>query len=338
MNRYNMRQMNVLKYIFLISIIFYRCGKAQDLTQNEEEEPLIDYRAEMRSFVIDMSGYAKAHKPSFNIIPQNGIELITEKENAKGKVYTDYLNAIDGHGQENLFYGYTRNNARTPSNISDYLIEYLKIIQKTNNSIFVIDYCKSDSDIEESIELNLREGFVSYTAPKRDLTAIPEIPASQPRSSESIGSLADAKNFLFFVNYEDYDTKSDVVDAISRTEYDIVFMDLFFSDGSVFGRSLIEDLKIKPNGDRRMVICYMSIGEAEDYRYYWNNLWFNQKPSWLQEENPNWPGNYKVKYWEKEWQDIIYGTENSYLDIILGLNFDGVYLDIIDGFEYFENK
>ena len=53
-------------------------------------------------------------------------------------------------------------------------------------------------------------------------------------------------------------------------------------------------------------------------------------------ENPNWPGNYKVRYWEQSWKDIIYGNDNSYLKKILDAGFDGVYLDIIDAFEYYE--
>ena len=35
---------------------------------------------------------------------------------------------------------------------------------------------------------------------------------------------------------------------------------------------------------------------------------------------------------------IIYGNNNSYLEKILDAGFDGVYLDIIDAFEYFENQ
>ena len=85
-----------------------------------------------------------------------------------------------------------------------------------------------------------------------------------------------------------------------------------------------------------MVICYMSIGEAEDYRYYWQNSWNSNKPSWLRDENPDWAGNYKVAYWDASWQEVIYGNNTSYLKKILDADFDGVYLDIIDAYEYFE--
>ena len=113
-------------------------------------------------------------------------------------------------------------------------------------------------------------------------------------------------------------------------------MDCFFND-DIFSSDEINQLRQKSNGGKRLVISYMSIGEAENYRYYWNDNWLTNPPEWLKEENPDWEGNYKVAYWEKEWQDIIYGNDNSYLKKIVDAGFDGVYLDIIDAFEYFED-
>ena len=56
----------------------------------------------------------------------------------------------------------------------------------------------------------------------------------------------------------------------------------------------------------------------------------------MDRENPDWAGNFKVWYWEAEWQSIIYGSMDSYLGMILDADFDGVYLDIIDAYEYYE--
>ena len=103
-------------------------------------------------------------------------------------------------------------------------------------------------------------------------------------------------------------------------------------------------LKTKKKGSSRLVIAYMSIGEAETYRYYWHKSWDNNgdgradpgAPDWLTEENPDWEGNYKVHYWDPGWQSIIFGNDNSYLKSIIDRGFDGVYLDIIDAFGYFE--
>lgn len=113
-------------------------------------------------------------------------------------------------------------------------------------------------------------------------------------------------------------------------------MDLFFHDDTEFSAAEVDQLKNKANGGKRLVVSYMSIGEAEDYRYYWQSGWTENNPSWLDSENPDWEGNFKVRYWEDEWQNIIFGTQDSYLQKILDANFDGVYLDIIEAYEHFE--
>jgi cysteinyl-tRNA synthetase len=141
---------------------------------------------------------------------------------------------------------------------------------------------------------------------------------------------------LYLINPTNFASKASFISAVTATNYDLVIMDLFFTDGTVFTVSEIQQLKNKANGGKRLVISYMSIGEAENYRYYWQSSWNANKPAWLDAENPDWAGNFKVKYWNTDWQNIIYGNENSYLKKILDAGFDGVYLDIIDAFEYYE--
>ena len=179
------------------------------------------------------------------------------------------------------------------------------------------------------------EDFVSFAAPSRELDVIPA-GAPTHENAQNIVRLSDAQNFLYLLNNEHFESKSTFIDAIANTNYDILITDLFFNDGTAFTTAEVERLKHKANGGKRLVICYMSIGEAEDYRYYWQSEWKRHKPAWLARENPSWPGNYKVRYWDPAWQEIICGSGDSYLNRILAAGFDGVYLDIIDAFEYFE--
>ena len=129
------------------------------------------------------------------------------------------------------------------------------------------------------------------------------------------------------------------LEAIGQTKYDLVIMDYSadLSREARFTPGQIARLKNSPGGERT-VLAYLNIGEAEDYRYYWQPSWGTAPPSWLAAENPDWPGNYKVRYWDPEWQAIIFGSSNSYLGRILAAGFDGVYLDIIEAFEYFEER
>jgi uncharacterized protein (TIGR01370 family) len=86
--------------------------------------------------------------------------------------------------------------------------------------------------------------------------------------------------------------------------------------------------------DNKILLAYLSIGEAEIYRDYWQEGWEVGCPAFLDEENPDWAGNYKVKYWDNEWQEIVFGR----LDQIMERGYDGVYLDIIDACKYYEGE
>ena len=122
---------------------------------------------------------------------------------------------------------------------------------------------------------------------------------------------------------------------IGRTAYDLVIID-YSSDGGEDGEFSREQIGALRNstGGPKIVLAYMSIGEAEDYRFYWRREWQERRPPWLAEENPSWPGNYKVQYWQSDWQSIIF----QYADRLLDAGFEGVYLDIIDAYEYFAER
>ena len=116
-------------------------------------------------------------------------------------------------------------------------------------------------------------------------------------------------------------------DEISHSGFELVVMD-YSKDGSEQGKYSPEEIqKIKDAGI--IPIAYLSIGEAEDYRFYWKEEWNTNPPDWLGKENPEW-GSYAVKYWDKEWKSILH----CYLDKIIEQGFSGVYLDKVDEFEY----
>jgi cysteinyl-tRNA synthetase len=284
------------------------------------------------------------------VIPQNGNELLTLDGKLASQPVLDYMRAIDGIGREDLFYGYTADNRETPPESIRYMLPYLELASENELTVMVIDYCWQRSKIDISYQRNREHGFISFAAPRRDLTVIPAYPNPIfAGHGADVRTLAQARNFLFLINPEAYPDKGRFLSALRRTNYDLIVIDAFV-DGPRGPQWLdaeeIRSLKRKPGGGRRLVICYFSIGEAEDYRYYWERNWDRNRdgqpdagaPQWLAGENPNWKGNYKVRYWDDGWQAILFGSVESYLDQILTRDFDGVYLDIIDAFEYFEQQ
>ena len=323
-----------LNYLLLTLIVFLSAA-----CENGDDHSYPDggnYKQEMRNFVQGISQYAKSLDSKFIVIPQNGNELLTSDGSINGDLATEYLKAIDGVGREDLFYGYESDNTATPAGERDYMLAFLNICTRYGLSVLTTDYCWDHAKMDDSYLKNKEKGLISFAAPARELNVIPDYPAKPyNENSNDITDLSDARNFLYLINPEKFSNKQAFLEAVNETNYDVIIMDLFLNDLE-FSSTEINALKLKKNGGKRLVIAYMSIGEVEDYRYYWKDTWKVGSPSWIVAENPDWKGNYKVKYWEKEWQDVIYGNSNSYLQKIIDADFDGVYLDIIDAYEYFE--
>ena len=299
----------------------------------------MDYREAMREFVEGISSYAKAIDPSFIIIPQNGHELLTVDGTAMGRPAEEYIAAIDGIGREDLFYGYDDDDVRTPREVTAQWLPFMDLARAQGLAVLITDYCERHAYVDDSYARSAERGYISFAADERNLDDIPAYPAGPiGENSDSITSLEDAKNFLYLINPGGFSNRAAFLNAIRDTNYDIVIIDLFDDDGVALSREDINSISVKKDGGRRLVIAYMSIGEAEDYRYYWKPEWKADPPTWLEAENPNWEGNYEVRYWDPDWQRIIYGNDDSYLKRIIDAGFDGVYLDIIDAFEHFESK
>jgi len=129
------------------------------------------------------------------------------------------------------------------------------------------------------------------------------------------------------------------LEAIGESRFDLVVMD-YSADGGAEGEFSAEQIQALKNGPGgpKLVLAYLSIGQAESYRWYWNSSWDSDQdgqpdegaPSWLGPADPDWPDNYWIRYWDPEWQSIVL----AYLDRIVNQGFDGVYLDRIDAYEY----
>ncbi|MDR3211886.1 MAG: endo alpha-1,4 polygalactosaminidase [Planctomycetota bacterium] len=86
--------------------------------------------------------------------------------------------------------------------------------------------------------------------------------------------------------------------------------------------------RIRPadKGNRRC-IGYMSIGEAENGRWFFPAI---ADQSWVLDPNPDWPESYRVDSRSLEWQDLLlFQVAQSILD----QGYDGLFLDNVDNGE-----
>ena len=293
------------------------------------------YRDAMRRLVIELAAHAKGLNPRFAVITQNGNALFEGPVDTPLKAA--YLAAIDGVAQESLRFGDPETGMRTAAATTAYLLPILQHLRAQGKTILTIDYCDRPTQISEIFAANGQEKFISFVAPTQALDGIPLY--SRKRGFFSplpVETLAQARNFLYLINPETYSAKADFIGALRQQDFDLLVIDADFGDGSL-GVADLKELAHKKNGARRLVFAYLSIGEAENYRSYWRPEWNRLRPEWIESENPQWKGDFRVKYWDPAWKFILFGRAASYLDRLVAAGFDGVYLDTVDTFYYFED-
>jgi cysteinyl-tRNA synthetase len=150
------------------------------------------------------------------------------------------------------------------------------------------------------------------------------------------------------------------VDKLAKTHYDMLVLEPTRTDWSSDDKNFdtagmvqkLQNTAASDNEHRKLIIAYIDIGEAEDWRWYWtwSTEWEPNTPrpsDWpdyiLTHDPDGWTGNYPVAYWDVRWKDLVmygdnqnsnpYGNYTSIIDEVLKDGFDGIYLDWVEGFE-----
>ncbi len=183
----------------------------------------------------------------------------------------------------------------------------------------------------------------------RPVKAVPTPPNARPSATAAQPNPAAQAERLRLINAAKswgYQLNGMKVDEAARSPFDLIVADA--TTGHIARRHFLPEevaaLKKKPNGGRRLIVSYLSIGEAEDYRsdYFTAEYMTEDAPDWLLHENPQWKGNRVIKFCDGGWQRTILGDDDgrnvynaidpSPLYRLIELGFDGIYLDRVDAY------
>lgn len=280
----------------------------------------IEEKVEMKKLILKIRNKSPEN---FIIISQNGTNIFFQR---RGVIDKELLEAIDGMAQESLLYGYPEYGNRTPSWDKRTLLKNLRELKRSSKVIMTVNYTDSSYGKWRSRRLAKGDSFLNYCPEEREAVGI--LGDVYYENKDDIRELSQAKNFLYLLNPMEFKSKKEYIDKLFQSKYDLLIIDMYFNDLKLTKED-IKKLKQKPQGGERLVIGYFSIGEAEDYREYWKGRWDKKLPDWIAYENEYWEGNYIVKYWSKEWGNIVETMLNKFIDT----GFDGVFLDTIDTYE-----
>jgi cysteinyl-tRNA synthetase len=188
---------------------------------------------------------------------------------------------------------------------------------------------------------------------------IPAVPAPKPaqRPQQAVkppapDARAERLKRINAVTSWGYQLASLSIETAASSPYGLLVVDATagLESGKPFTRADVERLKRAPDGSRRLVVSYLSVGEAEDYRpdYFSPEYLEEEAPDWLLKENPQWKGNRLIRFCLEGWQKTILGDEQgrnvyastlpSPLYRLIELGFDGVYLDRVDVYAEIEKE
>lgn len=295
------------------------------------------YQNAMINLLGDLSDYAKSQNPDFAMITNGGYKLYMPAHNSSEENLMRLTSTMDGMLIESIFYGWEgKVDRKTPDKISSEMQEAVKDAQEEDLCVFNIEYSNNKKNRAKSAENSRKLDTIWYNAIDMELTRAPELAESRSHD-ENCNKLEDVENFIAVLNPDYYKSRTAYLKALRNTNYDMLFIDTEYA-GKPLTRKEIDSLRTKKDGGKRLVCAYLSVGEAENYRDYWQESWNKNPPPWICEANDEWEGDYKVMYWTKAWRDILFGSKDSCLDRILAAGFDGAYLDVVDAYEYFEEQ
>jgi cysteinyl-tRNA synthetase len=165
------------------------------------------------------------------------------------------------------------------------------------------------------------------TAPAETLPTSSEFSVTSGRQDIQ---LADVNHWLYLI---DVNLEDETVDLIEESDYDMVVLDNIPSEENNTDYPMNSVIRRLHDDDPpKLVIAYIDIGQAEDFRTYWQPAWGVGSPEWIAGSDPDgWEGNYPVAYWYDEWRDLWLG-DGGLMEGILDAGFDGIYLDWVEAY------
>jgi cysteinyl-tRNA synthetase len=302
--------------------------------------PLLDYKRDLKFLVENLSDYARVYNKRFILIPNNALPLISKDGTVTGGPDLDYAASITGIHVDGYNFLATKPDDPVSEATKNDIDAWLKIYKNLSNPVFITDYATEHTKILDAYTGNKLKGYTSYVSTAQNADAMATYPDTVSGSNnDSIFSGLLCKNYLYMPKMGNFASKSDFIAAVRSKNYDMLIIDLFFNNTSVWTKSELDSLKIKPGGNRRLVISYLSVGQAQDSRYYWEKRFADFPPLWLADADKNNKGFYNIVYWDREWQNLLYGNDDSYVRKILKAGFDGAFLDRMQpAYEYWEKK
>lgn len=303
--------------------------------------PLLDFREEMRDFIIRIANYTRRVRPNFNILIEDALDLTYKRDDIDQELTSPartFMRSVDGIMVKDLFSGNPDLDSDENDEIRKARLGLLETAVDNGLNVFVLDRPKDRQAADAGYREANKLGFIYQPRESAhfETTDLPNYP-SRPfdETGNSAVSLRDIGNFAVVGNSAPYGREDEFALHMHKNNYNIVIVDVFHGRQPL-SKQAVETLKYKATGARRLVFARVDIGTAASYRYYWQPNWQPRSPRWIGDSVRGEPDHYYVEFWRPEWQRIIFGDSASYVYGVVDQGYDGIVLGGIDAYQIYE--
>jgi len=108
---------------------------------------------------------------------------------------------------------------------------------------------------------------------------------------------------------------------IAAAPFDVQVVETTSDSGVAFTAAQVKQME----SGGSQVLGYFSLGQAEDYRDYFQSL----SKSVLGPLDPNWAGDYQVAFWTPEWKAVA----QKAIDNMISAGYNGIFFDMVDAYQ-----
>lgn len=196
-----------------------------------------------------------------------------------------------------------------------------------------IENCRGRKEVDSANRAADRDRVLSYAASGNAKLDI--VPKGHPRAENAapVTTITASRTWLPLLRGDRFGTKAEWLMALQKTNHDMLLIDVAHRGADPVTAYEVSQLKFKELGAPRLVMAVLPIGKAYDWRWYWRKGWEAGDPPFLFAPDPADPGSFITDLGNPQWKELLGKT----LAAILDAGFDGIVLDDVDTYLWFED-
>jgi endo-alpha-1,4-polygalactosaminidase (GH114 family) len=213
------------------------------------------------------------------------------------------------------------------------MVYAIDALRDSGRRVLSLDDCRDPKTADAALSGGDRDKVLVFSAqdnPRADI-----MPRTRPHheNPDPVKSIAQTRNWLPMLRGESFATRAEWVQAMEKTNYDMIAIDVAHRGSEGLTPADLHKLKFKSLGAPRLVLAALPLGKTKDTRWYWQKGWEAGNPPFLFAPDSDNPGWFITDLNDPDWKAQL----GKIAEGIVNAGFDGIFFDEVDTYLWFED-